>query len=885
MISSRPPRWIERLVERLAPRRYREDIMGDLGEMFTQDSLHSDAYARRRYTMNGIGFLFKAFFWKEKHHPQHNLMIGSYFKMARRSLMAYKTTTAINVLGLVIGIATALVILTVTRFEKSFDTYHTQAANTYRLVRVSGADMSEFRTGISFPVPSAIEAEVPELTDVTSMEYFGGANVEILNKDGNTVDKYREESGFAFVESNFFTVFDFKDTDFKWIEGSPESLAKPFTMVLTQSMAKKYFGDTNPIGQFIKLQRKNDFTVAGIISDLPSNSDFPFTVLLSYASLPKIYGEQRVLDWVSVNDSHHTYVTIPAGTATDIVEKKIAKSHAAHTWKELSDSRHYLLQKLSDVHFDAKFGTYMRRTISRETLLGLSAVAIFLLLAASINYINLSTAQSSLRAKEIGLRKVMGSIRRQVMTQYFLETFIVVLSAAFVALMISQVLMFYLQSLLDVPSASIGLPDMQTLLTVSIIAVAITVVAGFYPALVLSRLNPIASLKSRFATDRVAGFSFRKVLVVAQFTLTQIMVVGTYIVVAQMHYFGNTNMGFDKDNVIAARIPVRDPAVLQSLENKLRAQAFVSDVSYSYTLPGGVRRNGHYADIGLPEAASMHDFQVYEYISIDGSFLDLYKIKLLAGRNLVLTDTAANILINETLLKSLALGTPSEAVGRKLKMGDGSAVTVVGVVSDYYSNSMKEAPGNIVMVMAPENYSIMSIKLHTTSGKRALQDAISTVDKIWSETFPEFMFSYTFLDENIAAYYVQEDRYAKLFQLFSFVLLTIGSLGLYGLITFVVNRKGKEVAIRKVMGATISNILMLFTREYLLLILLSFALAVPVSLYAVNDWLSNFKNHIGLSWYLFVIPGVLVLVIALLVILSKSMKAATLNPVDKLRYD
>lgn len=884
-MSNQPPRWIAGLIERLAPRELQEDILGDLDEMFIQDRPRGYGYARRHYTINAVGFLLKGFFWKQKHQPQQRMMIASYFKMAKRSLMAYKTTTVINVLGLVIGIATALVINTVTRFEKSFDTFHSRAADTYRVVRVGGTDLSEFRVGISYPVPAMIKREVPELEAVTAMEYFGGANVEILNKAGTTVDKYREEAGFAFVESSFFTVFDFKDTDFSWIAGSPAVLDKPFSIVLTQSMAKKYFGENNPLGETIKLQRKHDFTVAGIVKDFPSNTDFPFTVLISYTSLAKLNNEQQLNDWVGVDDVHHAYVTVRPGASQSEIEAKIAKSHAAHTWKELSDSRHYLLQKLSDVHFDAKFGTFNRRTISRETLLGLTAVAIFLLLTASINYINLSTAQSSLRAKEIGLRKVMGSIQRQVMIQYLVETFIVVTLAAVVALAACQVLIFNLQSLLNMPASHIGLPGTGTLLTVLAVIVSITLLAGFYPSLVLSRLSPVASLKSKFSTDRVGGFSFRKMLVVTQFTLTQIMVVGTFIVVMQMQYFGNTDMGFDKDNVIAARVPVRDPGVLQVMEDKLRAQAFVADVSFSYTLPGGVRRNGHFSGIGRPEATEMNDFKVFEYVSIDENFLDLYKIKLLAGRKLTLPDSVGNILVNETLVKSLSLGTPADAVGQKLKLGGEKMVTVVGVVADYYSNSMKEAPDNIVMLMEPENYSIVSIKIHTAPNKVALQNAVGNVEKIWKETFPDFMFTYTFLDENIAAYYVQEDRYAKLFQLFSFVLLTIGCLGLYGLITFVVNRKGKEVAIRKVFGASITNILSLFTREYLLLIVLSFALAVPVSFYVVNDWLSNFKNHIGLSWYLFVIPGLVVLLIALVVIITKSMRAATVNPVDKLRYD
>lgn len=886
MKKQQPPRYIVRMIERLAPQSKSEEILGDLDEMFTNDQRRGIENARWRYTINAMAFFFKGFMWRQKNQSQRNMMIASYFKMAGRSLMAYKATTAINIFGLVIGIATAMLIFSVVRFEKSFDTFHSRATETYRLIRADGAQRSDFRGGISFPVPAALAEEIPELDDVTSVQYFGGANVEIINKtDGATPSRFREESGFAFAASNFFTVFDYKGTDLKWISGTPANLEKPFSMVLTKTMATKYFGNQNAIGQSVRLQNKNDFTVTGIIEDFPSNSDFPFTVLVSYSSLPFINGENQMNDWFGVSDNHHTFITLRPGTSPAVVEGKIAKVHAAHTSKELSDMRHYVLMKLSDVHFQSKVATYTRRTISHETLLGLSAVAMFLLLTACINYVNLSTAQSSLRAKEIGLRKVLGSMPRQVMFQYFVETFIVVLLATLTALVICQVLLFHMQSLLNMPSRQINFPDASTLLTTFAIAGLLTLLAGFYPSLVLSRVSPVASMQSKFATGRVGGFSLRKVLVVAQFTLTQMMVVGTFIVAMQMKFFRDVDMGFDKDNVITVRIPKSNPGAQKVMEDKLRSQAFISDVSFSYTLPGGVRRPGSYDGIGRPGASALNDFQVYEYVSIDKSFIGLYKMKLVAGRNLTEADSSGNIIINEALTKSLALGTPNEALGQNLKMGGDRLVTVVGVVGDYYSNSMKEVPGNIVMTMEPRNYSIVSIKLHTPPDRAAMQKAVAYIDKVWSEAFPEFMFNYTFLDENIAAYYVQEDRYAKLFQLFSFVLLAIGSLGLYGLISFVVNRKGKEVAIRKVLGANVSQILSLFTREYALLIVLSFTLAVPVSFYAVSEWLANFQNHISLTWYLFVVPGLSVLILGVLVILSKSLRVASLNPVDMLKDD
>jgi ABC-type antimicrobial peptide transport system permease subunit len=881
------PDWVDSLIENLAPQRFREEIMGDLHEFYIQDiEVNGLKSARRKYVLNGLGFLAKSFFWKKSSHSNSLIMLSSYFKMATRSLMAYKGTAIINILGLVIGIASAIVILTVIRFELGFDKFHSNIDRIYRVVRVSGDDMSEFRTGVSYPVPNAIKEEISSLEMVTSVEYFGGAQVEIMSADGTSIKKFGEGAGFVLAEPSFFKVLDFKGTNFKWLNGNPEkALTEPFSIVLTRALAKKYFGDGNALGETLKLERQIDCKVTGVIEDLPNNTDFPFKALVSYSTLKRLSSEEQLNNWFSVNDTHQTYVLLRPGVTEEEMEEKIAKVHAAHTPKELSDSRHYLLQKLSDMHYDARFGTFSGRTISRDTILGLSLVAIFLLLTASINYINLSTAQSTLRAKEIGLRKVMGSNRKNVVAQHLTETFLIVLLASVIALGLSEGLLFYFQSLLNITKTQYNFTDPFILLALAAIIILVTLLAGSYPSLVLSRFNPVTALKNKFSTEQFSGFSLRKVLVVLQFTITQMLVVGTFIVVSQMDYFRNIDMGFNKEGIVTTRIPNQDPGVLQVMEDKLRAQAFVSDVSFSFTLPSGVNRNHSYQDIGLPQADAMKDYHVFEYVAIDDSFLDLYDIKLAAGRNLTIQDSAGNILINKTLMKNLGFSNHEEVLGKQLKMSGNRLVTVVGVVEDYFSNSLKEGVDNIVMLMNPSNYSIASIKLDVKDGKSSLPEAVEKVEKIWRESFPEFIFSYEFMDDNVAAFYKQEQKYADLFKMFSLIFLLIGTLGLYGLITFIVSRKGKEVAIRKVLGATISNILVMFSKEYLLLIMISFLLAMPITYYAVDSWLSNFHNHIELKWYLFLIPGLLVLFIALSVIITKSIRAATTNPVDKLKYE
>lgn len=809
-------------------------------------------------------------------------MIRNYFKTASRSLMAHKGTATINLIGLIVAMASALIILAVIRFELSFDKYHTNAENIYRVVRVSGPDRSEFRSGVAYPVPVAMEAEIAELDEVVSAEYFGGANIHVLDSSGTSISKFREESGFVLVEPEFFKVFDFKGTGFSWLMGNPEkALVEPLTVVLTRTMAEKYFGDSDPVGRTLQFQNKFDLQVTGVIEDLPANTDFPFKVLISYSSLKLFAGEERLNNWYSVNDTHNTYILLSEGISPSLVEEKIERIHASHTSKDLHEFRHYVLQKLTDVHYDARFGNFSRRTISRDTILALGIIGVFLLLTGCINYINLASAQSVLRAKEVALRKVAGSNRRQLTLQYFTETFLLVSVAGIFSILFSQFMLTNLQTLTNIRIAELNLIDPFVIVSLLLMIFGVTLLSGIYPALLISKVSVLSALKNKISNETLGGVSLRKVLVVVQFTITQILAVGTYIVIEQMHYFRNIDMGFNREAIVTARFP--DPSKADIIADKLLSESWVSDVSFSFTLPSGVSRNRSYLDIGKPDANQLSDFHVFEYSSIDERYLPLYQIRLLAGRNLSMQDSIGNILINESLTKNLQFNSPEEAVGTILKMGDGKQVTVVGVVGDFYSNSLKEQVDQMVMMVNPGDYNIMSIKLKMNG--TSIAENINALERIWSSTFPDFVFSYQFFDDNIAAFYEQENKYAKLFQLFSAVFLIIGCLGLYGLITFLANRKGKEIAVRKVLGANITSILLLFSKEYIRLIIISFVLAAPVAYYFVSGWLDSFENRIELQWWLFLIPGIGVLCLALLAVSEKVIRAANANPVDTLKYE
>lgn len=816
-------------------------------------------------------------------------MFPSYFKISFRSLKAHRLNSIINILGLSIGISCALIISFIVKYQLSFDSFHTYSDNIYRVVRVSLVEgETEYRTGTSWPLSSALKQDIAVLKDITSMIYFGGMQVDIINNDGKSVNKFHEKSGCVFVDDSFFNIFDFEDAPIIWIHGnSQNALSDPFSVVLTESMALKYFGKDMPLGKSLKLNQEVDVVVTGVISDLPSNTNFPFTLLVSYSTLHQIFDERTFENWHSVSDSHQTYIILPDGTSKSEMEKLIADVHEKYVGEEFARYRTYPLQSLNEVHSDSRFGNYSHSFTSKKSIWTLALVGIFLLVVVCINFVNISIAGSVGRSKEIGLRKVIGGNRNQIAFQYLMETFILTSIAALAAVLIAELLKPRLQLLFDfdVNGPFIFHPFVVIIL-ISIILL-VTIVAGLYPAIVISGFPPTSILGKSVSMRIGHKIKLSNALVLVQFTITLILVTFTLIVFQQMQYFNNVDLGFEKEAVINVSLPDNNPSLLNNLKNDLLAQSEIENVSFSSTLPSGLQRNRGYMDIKRTNSDSREGI-IYEYQSADPEYLELYNIKLIAGRNISMNDTNQSVLINRTLLNKLGYRNPEESIGTQVDMNLDKPITIVGVMEDFHDSSLKDDFGKIGIIYNPDHFQVASIKLvlpNNGLNSADVKKALTSIENSWTSIYPDNVFEYDFLDKNIEAFYKVEQQFSQMFQYLSIIFLVIGCLGLYGLISFIINKKMKELAIRKIMGASTLSVLVMLLRNYLYLVLFAFVVASPIVYYFISDWLEKFAYHISLKWWHFFLPPALLLITALITISRHALKAARSNPSETLRYD
>lgn len=865
-----------------------EEIEADLIQKFDRDvRTFGIGMARRRFVWNTIRFFRPGIFLRNRFSTPliNTVMLRSYLKMSLRSLLAHRGNSFINVFGLVIGIASALVILAIIRYELSFDRFHGNADRIFRVVTVKGD--TYYNPGVCYPLPGALKDQIPGLENITALHYHRELQVDVLDPQGLTLKKFHETNGCALVEPSFFQVFDFQGTDFKWIAGNPETaLQEPFSVVLTRSMAEKYFSTLDVLGRTLKIEEQLDFKVTGVIDDLPPNTDFPLTVLLSYSTYYKIQENEMKNDWRSVASTNQCFMTLPDGVHSSEIEEQIDRIYAAHVPAEVVNGQQFKLQPLKEIHRDGRFGNFNMRTVSKTTLWTLALAGIVLLIIACINYINLATARSTLRSKEIGIRKVLGSRRRQLIFQFLSEAFLIAFFASVLAVLAAQFIITQLEPLININLQGYVFFDWLVLKCLLVILVSITVLAGFYPALMVSGFDPVSAMKNKLSAPG-SGAHLRKALVVLQFTVTQIFIIGTFVVLQQMDYFRSVDLGFEKEGIISVRLPNDYQGRIETLHDKLRSIASVSQVSISSTTPSGLGRASWFTAIRRKEVEPDQAIGC-EYQAIDHTYLDLYGIKFIAGRNFSPEDSAGYLVINRTLAAEAGYTSQEECIGHEMVL-DGKEYTVIGVVADFHSRSLKEGLDKVAFAVHPHMYRLANIKFNLPpdqgSSSGLLQATIGQIESVWAITFPETVFDYRFLDENIEAYYQQEIKMSKLLQIFSAVLLIIGCLGLYGLISFVVNRKFKEVAIRKVFGASMLHIMGLISRDYFKLILLAFVIAVPVSCYYLEQWLSSFVYRIDISWWIVALPGLIVLMVALMAVSGQLLRAARANPANTLKYE
>jgi len=787
----------------------------------------------------------------------------NYTKTAWRTIRGHRAYSLINILGLTLGIASCLVIFLVVKYELGYDKWFSKSDRIYR-VTLNGID---FNPSVSMAVVPAMRNDFPELEAVSQVLFQPSM---IIKVEGGT--RYEEKS-FAFADEQFTKVF-----DYQWLEGNPATaLSAPNSVVLTESVAHKYFGSKEAIGQVINADNSYNLKVAGVIKDLPGNTHLPLSALVSLETIKnEIKG---MLSNFYAIPQGGTYIVLPENYPVGRLGKRM-KPFIAKNWGEnIAKESNLLLQPLTDIHFDQRYlDNAVSYTTSRETYWGLAAIAVLIIIIACINFMNLSTAQAIKRAKEVGVRKVLGSTRRQLIAQFLGETAVMTFFSLALGLFFTWLFLPQLAGWLDIKIDIAQLMRPSVIAVILGLTVTVILLAGLYPAFVQSAFRPAVSLKSK-ASLSFRGLTLRKSLVAVQFAISQVMIVGTLIVAYQMDFLQNRGLGFNKDAVISFYIPDQSKASL--LKQALAANPGVKQISFSSGAPVS---NGA-TSFRSPELGITKD-DVTTLKFIDEPYLRMFDIKLLAGENvrantLTEKDTVFTAVVNETMIHKLGFQDPRQAIGKHIVLNGRWYTTITGVVQDFQNESKRKKIRPCAMIYRADNFYSVSVRLQASG----MRKTIAAIDKTWSALFPEQLFSYEFLDEHIAAWYRQEEKEYVAFRLFSVVAILIGCLGLYGLVAFAAAQRTKEVGIRKVLGASLTDIVALFSREFALLIFLAFAFAAPLSYYVMHSWLQSFAYQINIGPDIFILAILVSFIIAGCTIGWQAIKAGLVNPVESLRSE
>ncbi len=808
-------------------------------------------------------------------------MFKNYFKTAFRNLSRNKNYAAINIAGLAVGIAVCMIIFSIIQFQTSFDDFHINKDRTYRvLTEYHHADAAEvfYGKGVPFPMPVGLKTAFPQIEAVTPVYEDHNDQLLVLDDNGAPVKKFKEESGVFFTEPSFFKIF-----DFPLLAGSYNSLKDPNNVLITKDVAEKYFGDwKTAMGKTIRIATSynNDILkVSGVLAPIPANTDFQFKLVVAYGTGFTGSYFAKSTNWDGTTSDFGCFILLPQNTSVDNFNQQLRAYSKKVESPDNKDS--HIIQALDDIHYDTKTGDYSNKTISHELINALWLIAAFILLIACVNFINLSTAQAVNRAKEVSVRKVLGSNKWQLKIQFITETFLIVLASVILAIIIASTALPSVNKILELSVSINFFNNPAIILFLLSITIVVTLLAGFYPSIVLSGFNPVVALKSKLIAASTKGISLRRGLVVFQFVIAQALIIGTVVIVKQMNYFINQPLGFDKDAIANVPFPTDSVniAKLDYLKNKLLSIEGIKSVSYGSNTPVE-DDNDNWSTFKYDNALKETDF--YAIIKFgDNEYVPAYKLPLVAGRNLQASDTAREFLVNESLVKGLGLKNPQDILNKKINLWGIMSGPVVGVLRDFNDRSFRRDLAPLLITTSKKQYSEAAIKISTTN----MSATMDLVKKTWEATFPDFVYEYKFLDDKIASFYKQENQLSQLYKIFAVIAIFLSCLGLYGLASFMAVQRIKEVGIRKVLGATAGNIVYLFSKEFVILIAIAFAIATPLAWYYMHQWLQDYPFRINLSWWLFIIGGAASVVIALATVSFQAIKAAIANPVKSLRTE
>lgn len=878
-----PPKWPLRFMRFFIKKEYLEEIEGDMEELFCENVVRlSHSKAKRIYTWDTLKLLRPILLKNLKAIPTFNsyAMYKNYFKIAWRNLIKKKAYSVINIFGLGLGIACCVLIFMFVQDELSYDNYHEKGERIYRVIH-GEATTTDPKNGTfsdppwvwnNAPIGPALKNNFPEIEKV--VQFSGRADILLTYED-----KLYQEDGIFFMDSTAFDVF-----SWKLLKGNPKTaLAAPYSIVLTETTARKYFGDEDPLGKTLKgsdspgRANEGDYTVTGIMADVPANSHFRFNVLLSLNTFRK--SRPEIFDWWGYVDTY-TYFLVTEHFDEGAFKAKIPAFLSRI--REQPDSRYMIaIEPLKDVYLRTTAERQPGETGSLSNIYVFSVIGLFILVIAMINFMNLSTARSMERGKEVGIRKSIGADRKSLITQFLGESMIIVLLSTVVALIIVLIALPYME---DLTGKTLHIESFLTWQTISVfmgIIVVIGLVAGSYPALVLSGFNPVLILKG-ITRSNAGGANLRRALVVFQFTLSIALIAGTIIVYYQMNHLLDKDLGFDNEQMLILDYNY-DGIVNQkseAMKSELEKNASILSVAFSRSIPGSYFPHAG-TQIQTPDGEMEMRGQAIFQVGMD--FVTHFNMELIAGRTYSRehpSDSTQALIVNEAAARQYGYKNPADIVGKKFDQW-GRKGEVIGVVRDFNYISLHKTiePLTLPFEAYASRYVSLKIKTENTA------ETIAAVEEVWKSLVPHRPFLYSFLDDDFNRQYYADFMFRKLFTTFACLAIFIACLGLLGLATYTAEQRTKEIGIRKVLGADMRNIVALLSNDFIKLVLVSILIATPVSWYIMNQWLNGFAYRMEIQPWIFILAGLIALSIAVFTISYQSVKAALMNPVSSLRSE
>jgi putative ABC transport system permease protein len=807
-------------------------------------------------------------------------MIKNYLRSAFRNIKRHPFISFINIFGLTVGLTCCLLIVAYVINERSYDKYDKNADDIYRVTRIfySAPNVESLHlSAVAPPFGPLLKTAFPQIKKVTRVLY-----------DGNMVLRYKEK---LFAETNGLIAdedfFDFFTTPV--LKGDPHTaLLDPYTVMLTPDLAKKYFGNEDPMNKDIILDNnKHAFKVTGIFEPFPANSHMHPTVLMSFNTLKDstIYGEKQ-LETNYGNNAFYTYLLFQKGVNADKFEAQLPNfldnyvhmqgapaNFKTHTTTKLT------IQKLTDIHLTSHLDDEIEENGNIERVYIFSAIALFILLIACINYMNLSTARSALRAKEIGIRKIVGAERKEIIAQFLSESVLITWVSLIVAFGITALILPLVAQMSGLALTINSLLSWQILMPILALPFVIGLISGIYPAVFMSSFIPVKVLKGVFKVG-TSNFSFRKILVVLQFSISICLIVATIVVFRQLAYIQDKDLGFNKDHVVAIDYDRSINNQYQAFKADLFRNPDIKEVGRSSRIPSGRLLDDQ--DAAILEGGSMQPLKVdLKQLVVDEGFVPAYGIQILAGRNFskdIKTDSNKYI-INETTVKTLGWKTPQNALNKQIRYG-GVTGNVIGVTKDFHFESLHQAVVPMILLYGGGVH-VLSIKIDGHN----VQATMAGIQQTWQHYLPNTPFDFQFLDVKFNQLYRSEQQQGTLFTIFSCIAIFIACLGLFGLSAFTITQRVKEIGVRKVLGASINQIVMELSKDFIKLVIIAAVIALPSALWLMNKWLTSFASRIDVSWWILASAGIIALVIAFATISIQSIKAAMANPVKSLRSE